>query len=248
MERADQQQVKKRKSELDEKESQILQNHNNGRREDGSYSSTRNQPQYPTIGYQTTSGSKPMSGMNNPVDQWDKNQGIDPSVRREIYQLAQYIAQYTVKRELAKYNSEVTIPLWKIMKNQKETRDKQNYKQNYALNKVSFRLQEVENRGMSFDLNENKDIYHSNSLPIVSKPPSLNLQPPSTGIHDGASDNYQPDAHHQTHNIQDAGRDIEAMDKELDRQKKRRKKIYVYLNRETIFCKISVITNQVVLF
>ncbi len=51
---------------------EILDNHNNGPREDGSEQSTENREPYPGTGRDSTNGEKPMQDMDNTQNQWNE--------------------------------------------------------------------------------------------------------------------------------------------------------------------------------
>ena len=55
---------------------EVLDNHNNGPREDGSEQSTDNVAPYPAQGVDTTNGEKPMQDMDGTVNQWSETNGM----------------------------------------------------------------------------------------------------------------------------------------------------------------------------
>jgi len=55
---------------------EVLDNHNNGPREDGSEQSTDNVAPYSQQGIDTTSGEKPMQDMDDTVNQWSETNGM----------------------------------------------------------------------------------------------------------------------------------------------------------------------------
>ena len=55
---------------------EVLDNHNNGPREDGSEQSTDNVAPYPQQGVDTTNGEKPMQDMDDTVNQWSETNGM----------------------------------------------------------------------------------------------------------------------------------------------------------------------------
>ncbi len=57
---------------------EVLDNHNNGPREDGSEQSTDNTAPYPGEGTDTTTGEKPMQDMDGTVNQWNETGGMPP--------------------------------------------------------------------------------------------------------------------------------------------------------------------------
>lgn len=57
---------------------EVLDNHNNGPREDGSEQSTDNTAPYPGEGTDTTTGEKPMQDMEGSVNQWNETGGMPP--------------------------------------------------------------------------------------------------------------------------------------------------------------------------
>ena len=190
------------------REQQLLDNHNLGKRQNGSFSSAQNKQPYQTIGYMTTSGQLPMQDMNNAINQWD-NQGLDPSVTANIKKL--------VHQELIRYNESVM----KFIKRHKET----NKNQNHVINKIIDRVREVENKNMSLDLDKNTYPPISNSTPVIPKPtllPNTGIQypPMSPDLHDGALNDQPPNTTHKKFEIQQAGRDIADMDKQLIKIKK----------------------------
>ena len=57
---------------------EVLDNHNNGPREDGSEQSTHNTEPYPGEGTDTTTGEKPMQDMDGTINQWNETGGMPP--------------------------------------------------------------------------------------------------------------------------------------------------------------------------
>ncbi len=55
---------------------EVLDNHNNGPREDGSEQSTENTAPYAGEGVDTTNGEKPMQDMDDTVNQWSETNGM----------------------------------------------------------------------------------------------------------------------------------------------------------------------------
>ncbi len=58
---------------------EVLDNHNNGPREDGSEQSTDNVAPYAGQGVDTTNGEKPMQDMDATVNQWSETNGMPPN-------------------------------------------------------------------------------------------------------------------------------------------------------------------------
>jgi len=58
---------------------EVLDNHNNGPREDGSEQSTDNVAPYAGQGIDTTNGEKPMQDMDATVNQWSETNGMPPN-------------------------------------------------------------------------------------------------------------------------------------------------------------------------
>jgi hypothetical protein len=59
---------------------EVLDNHNNGPREDGSEQSTENREPYPGTGRDSTNGEKPMQDMDNTQNQWNETgPGMPPN-------------------------------------------------------------------------------------------------------------------------------------------------------------------------
>jgi len=57
---------------------EVLDNHNNGERVDGSEQSTQNKEPYTGEGTDTTNGEKPMQDMDGTVNQWNETGGMPP--------------------------------------------------------------------------------------------------------------------------------------------------------------------------
>lgn len=57
---------------------EVLDNHNNGPREDGSEQSTENEEPYPGTALDSTTGEKPMQDMDGTVNQWNETGGFPP--------------------------------------------------------------------------------------------------------------------------------------------------------------------------
>ncbi len=57
---------------------EVLDNHNNGAREDGSEQSSQNEEPYTGEGKDTTNGEKPMQDLEGTVNQWNETGGMPP--------------------------------------------------------------------------------------------------------------------------------------------------------------------------
>ena len=57
---------------------EVLDNHNNGAREEGSEQSSQNEEPYSGEGKDTTNGEKPMQDMDGTVNQWNETGGMPP--------------------------------------------------------------------------------------------------------------------------------------------------------------------------
>ena len=58
---------------------EVLDNHNNGPRQDGSEQSTENQEPYPGTARDSTNGEKPMQDMSKTENQWNETGGMPPN-------------------------------------------------------------------------------------------------------------------------------------------------------------------------
>jgi hypothetical protein len=74
--------VHEQKDDDDDKENnlkeEVLDNHNNGPREDGSEQSTENEEPYPGTALDSTNGEKPMQDMDGSINQWNETGGMPP--------------------------------------------------------------------------------------------------------------------------------------------------------------------------